>query len=407
MATINQNYSKLNSSYLFADIAKRTKLFKENNPGVEVMRLGIGNTTEPLSPSVIQGLALGVHKLSEVTTYTGYGDEQGDARLRTALAVYYSQLGITLQPDEIFVSDGAKADSANISSIFGADNIVAVQDPVYPVYVDSNVIYGRSGPYTDGVYPGLRYLACTAENGFIPDVPREHVDIIYLCSPNNPTGAVATHSQLADFVAYAREHQAVLIFDAAYSSFITDPSLPRSIYEIEGAMECAIELNSFSKSAGFTGVRLGWCVVPMELVVQGTAKGEVNSVWNRRQTTMFNGASNIAQEGGLAVLTEQGQMECGLIVNYYMENARIILEGLQRLGLNVFGGVNAPYIWVKTQNRMSSWDFFEVLLEGAHVVCTPGVGFGRLGEGYVRLSAFGHRENVLQAVESITRNVRI
>lgn len=401
MVGINKNYDKLASSYLFVEISRRTKAFSDANPGVKLMKLGIGSTTEPLTPLVIEGLRLGVDKLADARTYTGYGDEQGDARLRKAIADFYSRKGISLAQDEIFVSDGAKPDSANIQSIFAEDSVVAVQDPSYPVYVDSNVIAGRTGPSNGSTYGGIVYMPCNEANGFFPEVPEAKADIIYLCSPNNPTGAVATKRQLEGFVDYARRNMSVIIFDAAYHSFITDPSLPRSIYELEGAKECAIEINSFSKSSGFTGVRLGWSVVPKQLAVQGAEPGRVNSLWNRRQTTMFNGASNIAQEGGLAAISEQGIAENQAVISGYMDNARLIRECLQAKGLKVFGGVNAPYLWVKTPNGMGSWEFFDKVLREANVVVTPGAGFGPGGEGYIRISAFGHRESIAEAVESI------
>ncbi|RJQ36063.1 LL-diaminopimelate aminotransferase [Candidatus Microgenomates bacterium] len=407
MATINKNYDKLAGSYLFSEIAKRTKAFVEKNPSVQVMRLGIGNTTEPICPEIIKGLKHGVEKLSNVKTYTGYGDEQGDARLRQAIAGQYKKLGVSIDVSEIFVSDGAKPDSANIQSIFGQKNIIAVCDPVYPVYVDSNVIAGRAEEFKNGKYKGLVYMPCTQENNFFPDIPKEKVDLIYICSPNNPTGAVATKKQLKKFVDYAQKVKAVIIFDAAYSSFVKDKDLPKSIYEIPGSKKCAIEINSFSKSAGFTGVRLGWSVVPMDLVAENAKEGKINSLWNRRQTTMFNGASNIVQEGGLAVLSAKGQKECQKIVDYYLENAKIIKKGLEKIGLKVFGGENAPYIWLKTPKNMSSWDFFDKLLNETHVVGTPGSGFGPNGEGYFRLSSFGHKENVVRAVESIRKNLKI
>lgn len=402
MAKVNPHYAKLPASYLFSEIARRVNGFKEENPGVELFNLGIGNTTEPLSPQITKGLSGAVEALGNPRTYSGYGDEQGQLVLRQAMADFYAERGITLTPAEIFISDGAKPDTANIQSIFSADGVVAVQDPVYPVYVDSSVINGRTGEFKDGRFEGLVYMPCSEENGFVPEVPTAHVDIIYLCSPNNPTGAVMTHDQLKEFVEYAREHKAVIIFDAAYSVFISDPSLPRSIYEIPGAKECAIEISSFSKWAGFTGVRLGWSIVPDELVVEGSEPGEVQSLWRRRQTTMFNGASNIVQAGGLAVLSPEGRKECAAIVDGYMQNAALIQEGIGALGLKTFGGTNAPYIWVKAPNNVDSWQFFEQLLREAHVVCTPGAGFGRYGEGYVRFSAFGHHENAQKAVESIS-----
>jgi LL-diaminopimelate aminotransferase len=397
MATINANYNQLDSCYLFSEIGKRVKAFVEKNPGVQIMRLGIGNTTEPLTPTIIKGLELGVKKLADAKTYTGYGDEQGDSRLRIALAKFYQKRGINLESQEIFISDGAKPDCANISSIFGGNSAVAVADPVYPVYADSNIASGKK----------LLYLDCNEKNGFIPSPPKQKADLIFICSPNNPTGAVANKKQLKAFVDYALKNKAVIIFDAAYSEYISDKSLPKSIYEIPGAKKCAIEINSFSKWAGFTGVRLGWTVVPMDLAVEGTEKGKLNSLWNRRQTTMFNGASNIAQEGGLAVLSDKGQKECKKLISYYMDNAKVIKNGLVKLGLQVFGGENAPYIWIKTPQGMSSWDFFDKLLKEAHVVGTPGSGFGLQGEGYLRLSAFGHKEDVKRAVKSIQENLKI
>jgi LL-diaminopimelate aminotransferase len=399
MATVNPHYDELAAGYLFPEIAKRTKAFQAQHPDAKLLRLGIGNTTEPLGHQLLAGLHDGVDKLSVVENYTGYGDEQGDPRLREALAKSYAKRGVTLEPSEIFVSDGAKPDSANIQSIFGLENVVAVQDPAYPVYVDTNIIAGRK--------KNILYMPCTEGNGFFPAVPQQKADLIYICSPNNPTGAVATRDQLKMFVDYAREHKAVILFDAAYAQFIKDGSLPRTIYEIDGAKECAIEINSFSKSAGFTGVRLGWSVVPKALVVEGTEPGKVNALWNRRQTTFFNGASNIVQEGGLAALTEQGQNQCQETIDHYMGNAQIILAGLQKMGIKTYGGDNAPFIWMKTPAEMKSWDFFDKMLNEAHVVCTPGAGFGPSGEGFVRLSAFGHRENIEAAVASIQKNLRL
>ncbi|MDZ4859746.1 MAG: LL-diaminopimelate aminotransferase [Candidatus Hydrogenedentes bacterium] len=407
MATTNPNYDKLQAGYLFPEIAKRTRAFLAANPGVSVMRLGIGDTTEPLTPSVIGGLHRGVDKLADVKTYTGYGAEQGNAGLRAALAKRYASMGVELEDDEVFVSDGAKPDSANIQSIFGANNIVAVQDPAYPVYVDSNVIAGRTGAWNGSGFDGLVYMPCTAANGFFPDVPQGKVDLIYICSPNNPTGAVATRAQLKTFVDYARQNKAVIIFDSAYAAYISDSELPRSIFEIEGAQECAIELSSFSKEAGFTGVRLGWTIVPKRLVCEDGEAGKIHRLWNRRQTTMFNGASNIVQEGGVAVLSDEGQRESARMVAYYMKNAKVIKTGLEAMGLTVFGGINAPYVWVQTPQGMKSWDFFDKMMSEAHVVGTPGSGFGPNGDGYFRLSSFGHAEDIERAVDSIRCHLRI
>ena len=407
MATINKNYRKLSAGYLFPEIARRAKAYQDAHPQATLHRLGIGNTTEPLPKAILDGLHQKVDRLGNAETYTGYGDEQGDTPLREALAGYYRDIGVEISPDEFFVSDGAKADAANIQTLFDSENVVAIQDPAYPVYVDSNVVSGRTGSFNReaGKYDGFVYLAGTEQNNFFPEPPKEKVDLIYLCSPNNPTGAVATHAQLQSYVDYARRNKAVIIFDAAYAEYISDPSLPRSIFAIPGARECAIEINSFSKFAGFTGVRLGWTIVPKELTAEDSEAGELHRLWFRRQVTFFNGASNIAQAGGLAVLSPEGLSQAREIIAYYMENARIIREGLRSVGLTVFGGDNAPYLWVKTPGDVSSWDFFDQLLTQCQVIATPGSGFGAAGEHYIRISAFGHRENIRAAVESITRNL--
>lgn len=390
MARINENYDKLQGGYLFQEVARRTKRFQEQNPGVEILKLGIGNTVLPLAPKVAEGLRKGVEDLCSIETYAGYGDEQGNSELRAALARRYAKRGASIDPLEILVSDGAKPDSGNIQSIFRIENVVAIQNPAYPVYVDTNVIAGRGDK--------IIYMPCTEENRFFPELPNK-ADLIYICSPNNPTGGVATKKQLKFFVDYAIDNKAVLIFDAAYGAFIRSDSLPRTIYEVDGAKECVIEINSFSKYAGFTGVRLGWTVVPFEL--NSAEFGKINALWDRRQTTFFNGASNIAQAGGLAALTEQGEEECQWTIDYYMKNASIIKTGVEGLGFKAFGGENAPYIWMKTPNRMPSWSFFDKLLNEAHVVATPGSGFGSCGEYYMRLSAFGIRENIEKAVEAM------
>ncbi len=406
MVTINKNYDKLQGAYLFAEIAKRTKEFAEKNPNVKIMRLGIGDTTLPLTSTVVKGLTDGVKKLKNAKTYTGYGPAQGNINLRTALADFYKKRNVHLDIKEIFISDGAKSDSANIQSIFNSDAIIAVADPVYTVYVDSNVIAGRTGEFKDGKYQGLVYMECNEENGFVPVPPKDKVDIIYLCNPNNPTGAVATHAQLKAFVDYALKNKAVIIFDASYAEYITDESLPKSIYEVEGAKKCAIEINSFSKWAGFTGVRLGWSIVPMELVIEGTEAGKINSIWSRRQSTMFNGASNISQEGALAVLSSAGQKESKKLIAYYMANAALLKKSLSDLGFKVFGGEHAPYIWAKTPSGLTSWECFDIFLKEAHVVVTPGSGFGKFGEGYIRLSAFSDKQEVGEALKSI-KNLKI
>lgn len=407
MATINKNYNKLQGAYLFAEIAKRTKDFMEKNPGVEIMRLGIGDTTQPLTPTVIKGLKRRVEKLGKAETYTGYEDPQGNVELRTALVDFYKKRNINLDLREIFISDGAKSDLANIQSIFGLDNIVAIADPVYTVYLDSNVIAGRTGEFTNGGYKGLVYMECNEGNNFLPSPPKRKTDLIYLCSPNNPTGSVMTKKHLQTFVDYAIKNKAVIIFDAAYAEYISDTSLPKSIYEIEEAKKCAIEVNSFSKWAGFTGVRLGWTVVPMDLVIEETEKGTINNLWHRRQSTMFNGASNISTEGALAVLSAAGQEENKKLIAYYMENAKLIRESLLKLGFKVFGGVHAPYVWLKTPGNLSSYEFFDKLLIEAQVVVTPGSGFGSQGEGYVRLSAFGNKQEVRKAMKSIEKNLKL
>ena len=408
MATINSNYNKLGAGYLFPEIGRRVRNFLAENSGVQVLKLGIGNTTEPLTRSVVEGLKAGVDKLANIDSYSGYADDSsGEVPMKEALQKFYEEYGVSLDMSEIFVSDGAKPDSGNIQSIFSLDNVVAVQDPAYPVYVDTNVIAGRSGHFDPetGQYEGIVYMPCREETNFFPALPDQKVDIIYICSPNNPTGAVATKEQLSVWIDYARAQKSVIIYDAAYSAFIKDIDFPRSIYEVAGAKGCAIEINSFSKVAGFTGVRLGWAVVPHALVVEDAEPGKVNALWARRQNTFFNGASNIVQAGGIAALSEQGKQECQGLVDYYMANARIIKNGLQELGYICFGGDNAPYIWLKTPDGLSSWDFFDKLLYEAHVVGTPGSGFGPSGEGYVRLSAFGHVEDIQEAVKSIRENL--
>ena len=407
MARINKNYDKLAAGYLFPEIARRTNAFLEENSGAQVLRLGIGDTTEPIVPAVLDGLHAGVDALGKADSYSGYGPSEGITPLREGLAGLYAERGLSLDPSEFFVSDGAKSDSANIQSIFSDDCVVAVQDPAYPVYVDSNVIFGRTGQATDSGYEGLVYMPCTEENGFFPELPDRKVDLIYICSPNNPTGAVATKEQLKGFVDYANQHKAIIFYDSAYASFITDPSLPRSIYEVEGAETCAIEFNSFSKTAGFTGVRLAWTIVPKACRTEDSEAGKLHALWTRRQNTFFNGAANIVQAGGVAALSPEGRSQTDAQVAFYLENARIINEGLQSLGITTYGGGNAPYVWLKTPGGLSSWDFFDKLLNECHVVGTPGSGFGPAGEGFFRLSAFGHRENVEEAVSSIIEKLQI
>ncbi len=410
MALINDNYLKLKAGYLFPEIGRRVRAFAEANPQARVIRLGIGDVTRPLPPAILQAFHAAVDDLSRVETFAGYGPEQGyDWLINTVIEKSYKPLGVTLETDEMFVSDGSKCDCANILDIFSLENKVAIGDPVYPVYNDTNVMIGRTGEADEkGYYRGIVYLPCTEANRFIPALPAEKVDIIYLCFPNNPTGAVATKEELKKWVDYALANNSVIFFDAAYEAFITDPSIPHSIYEIEGAKKCAIEFRSFSKTAGFTGVRCGLVVVPREL--EGTTstgeKYSFNQLWLRRATTKFNGASYPVQRAAAAVYTEEGWKQTREIIDYYMENARIIREGLAGAGLTVYGGVNAPYIWLKTPGGMSSWDFFDKLLTECNVVGTPGSGFGPSGEGFFRLSAFGNRENVEEAVARIGNNLR-
>ncbi len=405
MARINDNYLKLQAGYLFPEISRRVKTFTDANPGAKVIRLGIGDVTRPLVPAVLKAFHEGVDDLAKGESFHGYGPEQGyDWLCDVIIEKSYQPLGVELKTSEIFISDGSKCDSANILDIFDLGNKVAIGDPVYPVYNDTNVMVGRSGQANEkGYYEGLVYMPCTEENGFTPDFPSEKVDVIYLCFPNNPTGTVATKEQLKAWVDYAIANDAVILFDAAYEAFITEPGIPHSIYEIEGAKKCAIEFRSFSKTAGFTGVRCGLTVVPEELLGT-TASGEkysFNKLWNRRQCTKFNGVSYPVQKAAAAVYSDEGWAQVKEIIDYYMENARIIREGLTAAGIECFGGVNAPYIWLKTPEGMSSWDFFDKLLNECFVVGTPGSGFGPSGEGYFRLSAFGERANVETAVSRI------
>ncbi|MCK5826220.1 MAG: LL-diaminopimelate aminotransferase [Desulfuromusa sp.] len=405
MARINDNYLKLQAGYLFPEISRRVNEFTAANPGANVIRLGIGDVTKPLVPAVLKAFHRGVDEMADQSTFHGYGPEQGyDWLAQIIIDKAYQPLGVELKTSEVFISDGSKCDSGNILDIFDLGNKVAIGDPVYPVYNDTNVMVGRSGDINEqGYYDGLVYMPCTEENGFNPDFPSEKVDLIYLCYPNNPTGTVATKEQLKAWVDYAIKNDSVILFDAAYEAFITEPDIPHSIYEIEGAKQCAIEFRSFSKTAGFTGVRCGLTVVPEELMGT-TASGEkysFNKLWNRRQCTKFNGASYPVQKAAAAVYSDEGWAQVKEIIDFYMENARIIREGLTAAGIQCFGGINAPYIWLKTPEGMSSWDFFDKLLNECYVVGTPGSGFGPSGEGYFRLSAFGDRENIETAVQRI------
>lgn len=406
MAYVNENYLKLQGSYLFSNIAKKVKAYKEQNPGAEIISLGIGDVTLPLPDACIKAMHKAVDEMADKSTFRGYGPEQGYAFLtEKIIANDYAPKGIKLETDEIFVSDGSKSDTGNIGDILGTSNTVAVTDPVYPVYVDTNVMGGRSGEFSDGHWSNITYLPCTADNGFIPSLPDKKVDIIYLCFPNNPTGTTITRAELKKWVDYARENKALILYDAAYEAYISESDVAHSIYEIDGAKEVAIEFRSFSKNAGFTGTRCAFCVVPKELYAY-TKSGEkvsLNSLWNRRHTTKFNGTPYIIQRGAEAAYSPEGKEQIKSMIAYYMENAKIIRDGIKELGFSVFGGVNAPYIWLKTPGKLTSWEFFDVLLNEANVVGTPGVGFGPSGEGYFRLTAFGSRENTVEAVSRIKK----
>ena len=404
MIHANENYGKLPGSYLFSTIAKKVAAFTEANPDKKIIRLGIGDVTQPLCPVVIDALHAAVDEMGKAETFRGYAPDLGYAFLRETIAEkVFRPLGTDIAADEIFVSDGAKSDSANIQEIFTGKTKIAVCDPVYPVYVDSNVMAGRTGTYdaATGLWSDVIYMACTAENGFAPELPEEVPDLIYLCFPNNPTGAMITKDKLQEWVDYANRNGAVIIYDAAYEAYIHEEGLPHSIYECEGARTCAIELRSFSKNAGFTGTRLGYTVIPRDLK---DADGvSLHGLWARRHGTKFNGAPYIVQRAGEAVYSEEGQRQTREQIAYYMKNAKTIYDGLSAAGYTVSGGVNAPYIWMKTPDGMSSWDFFDFLLEKANVVGTPGSGFGPSGEGYFRLTAFGTYENSVEAMERIRR----
>ena len=405
MPRINDNYLKLKAGYLFPEIGRRLRAFSQANPDSRIIRMGIGDVTEPLPPACIEAMHKAVDELSRRESFRGYGPEQGYEFLREAIAKNdFASRGCEIAADEVFVSDGSKCDVGNILDIFGHDNVIAVTDPVYPVYVDTNVMAGNTGPADEaGEYSGLLYLRSAAENNFTPDLPKQHVDVIYLCSPNNPTGTVIARDRLKQWVDYALEHRAVIFFDAAYEAYITDPAIPHSIYEIPGARECAIEFRSFSKTAGFTGVRCAFTVVPKDLMGRTSqgAEAELHKLWHRRQSTKFNSVSYFVQRGAEAVYTDAGKQQVRGLVQFYLENAKRIRDGLTKLGYVVYGGVHAPYIWLKTPGRSGSWEFFDELLNKAHVVGTPGVGFGRSGEGYFRLSAFNSRENVAEALQRI------
>ena len=403
----NPHYLDLRGSYLFSTIGKKVAAYQKENPDKTIIRLGIGDVTRPLTQTVIEALHMATDEMAHAETFRGYAPDLGYDFLRNAIAENdYMKRGCDIAPDEIFVSDGAKSDSGNIQEIFAEDSVIAVADPVYPVYVDTNIMSGRCGSFDESKeqWSKVIYMPCTAENGFSPQVPSEDAsgktpDLIYLCSPNNPTGSALTREQLQKFVDYANAHHSVIIYDAAYEAYISEPDIPHSIYECKGARTCAIELHSFSKNAGFTGVRLGYTVVPYDLVDENGV--QMRTLWARRHGTKFNGAPYIQQRAGEAVYSPEGQKEIKGLVSYYMENAKMILEGLREAGFTVSGGINAPYIWLKTSNGMTSWEFFDYLLDKANVVGTPGSGFGPSGEGYFRLTAFGSHANTKAAIERI------
>ncbi|MGZ0163747.1 MAG: LL-diaminopimelate aminotransferase [Planctomycetales bacterium] len=411
MVQVNDNFLKLKAGYLFPEIARRVNGFCESNPDAasRVIKLGIGDVTEPLPPAIVEAIHKATDELADRGSFRGYGPEQGYDFLRNAICDNdYKARGCDVSADEIFVSDGSKCDSGNILDIFGSDNTVAITDPVYPVYVDTNVMTGRTGEADeDGRYAGLVYIPVTAENDFTPSLPEGKVDLIYLCYPNNPTGTVASKETLKQWVDYAKANDSIILYDAAYEAFITDPEIPHSIYEVEGARDVAIEFRSFSKNAGFTGTRCAFTVVPKSL--KGTTPGgetvDIHPLWNRRHCTKFNGVSYPIQRGAEAAYSEAGKQQISELVSFYMENARLLREGLTKVGIEVYGGVNAPYVWLKTPGGATSWDFFDTLLEKGNLVGTPGSGFGAAGEGYFRLSAFNSRANVEEAVERFTQSL--
>lgn len=405
MALVNEHFLKLPGSYLFSDIAKKVNAFKVTHPGSKLIRLGIGDVTRPLPLACTEAMHRAVDEMANAKTFRGYGPEQGyDFLIEAILKHDFASRGINLSPSEVFISDGAKSDTGNIGELLRWDNSMGVTDPVYPVYVDSNIMCGRSGVLNeDAKWSNVTYFPCVEENGFIPELPKHRVDLIYLCYPNNPTGTTLTREQLKKWVDYALVNDAIIVFDAAYEAFIREPDIPHSIYEIRGAKKVAIEIRSFSKTAGFTGVRCGYTVIPKELTAANFEGNRIalNPLWNRRQCTKFNGTSYITQRGAEAIYTVEGQKQIKETIDYYMENARIMREELRKAGFRVYGGVNAPYIWLKVPIGMTSWKFFEQLLYEVNVVSTPGVGFGPSGEGYLRLTAFGEREECLEAMQRI------
>jgi LL-diaminopimelate aminotransferase len=403
MAFVNECFLSLPGSYLFTEIGRKVSVFRAKNPEAELISMGIGDVTRPLANAVTEAMHKAVDDMSSYETFRGYGPEHGYGFLiEKIIENDFTPRGIRLSPDEVFISDGCKSDMGNIGGLFAKDNIIAVTDPVYPVYVDSNVMDGRAGFLQDsGMWNNVVYLPCKAENGFIPALPGKHVDIIYLCFPNNPTGTTLTKTELKRWVDYALETGALILFDAAYEAFISEENVPHSIYEIEGAKNCAIEFRSFSKTAGFTGVRCGYTIVPNEVIAVSKSLGKVNlnALWNRRQTTKFNGVSYVTQKAAEAVYSSEGKIQCKENIEYYMENAAIIRSSLKEIGLKTFGGINAPYIWFKTPENSGSWSFFEKMLNEINVIGTPGVGFGPSGEGYLRLTAFGSRGNTISAMK--------
>ena len=408
MAFINDNFLKLPGSYLFSEIARRVEAFKASHPGVKLIRLGIGDVTRPLPPACIEAMHKAVDEMASADTFRGYGPEQGYEFLRRAI-VENDYPGLDIDVSEVFVSDGAKSDTGNFGDILSQANTVGVTDPIYPVYIDSNVMGGRAGTLAaDGHWSDVCYLPCTADNGFAPQIPDRRLDVVYLCYPNNPMGTTLTRSQLAEWVDYALANDTLLLFDAAYEAFITEPDVPHSIYEIEGARRCAVEFRSYSKTAGFTGVRCGFTVVPKDLTVKAADGSRValNAVWNRRQCTKFNGTSYITQRAAEAIYTSEGKAQVRATIDYYLRNASTMLSGLRAVGLEAYGGVNSPYIWLKTPAGVTSWEFFDKLLNEANVVGTPGAGFGPAGEGYLRLTAFGTYEDCLEAMDRIAKNIK-
>ena len=408
MAFINDNFLKLPGSYLFSEIARRVEAFKASHPGVKLIRLGIGDVTRPLPPACIEAMHKAVDEMASADTFRGYGPEQGYEFLRRAI-VENDYAGLDIDASDVFVSDGAKSDTGNFGDILSQANTIGVTDPIYPVYIDSNVMGGRAGTLAaDGHWSDVCYLPCTADNGFAPQIPDRRLDVVYLCYPNNPMGTTLTRSQLAEWVDYALANDTLLLFDAAYEAFVTEPDVPHSIYEIEGARRCAVEFRSYSKTAGFTGVRCGFTVVPKDLTVKAADGSRValNAVWNRRQCTKFNGTSYITQRAAEAIYTPEGKAQVRATIDYYLRNASTMLSGLRAVGLEAYGGVNSPYIWLKTPAGVTSWEFFDKLLNEANVVGTPGAGFGPAGEGYLRLTAFGTYEDCLEAMDRITKNIK-